>query len=70
MNKSLEDKNKQQEEEEEEEEGEPKKEKESDVVNWTKKGIYLGFQLSIFQVLTGIASYVTQTAHVFTVALQ
>ena len=37
---------------------------------WTKKGIYLGFQLAIFQVTTGIASYVTQTGHVVSVALQ
>lgn len=37
---------------------------------WTKKGVYLGFQLAIFQVTTGIASYVTQTGHVVSVALQ
>jgi MFS transporter, SP family, xylose:H+ symportor len=48
---------------------EAQEEEESRVV-WTKKGIYLGFQLSIFQVLTGIASYVTQAGHVISVALQ
>lgn len=37
---------------------------------WTKKGYYLGFQLAIFQVLTGIAAYVTQTGHVINVALE
>lgn len=38
-------------------------------INWTTKGYYLGFQLAIFQVLTGIASYVTQAGHVISVAL-
>jgi len=33
-------------------------------------GYYLGFQLSIFQVLTGIASFVTQAGHVMSVSLQ
>ena len=40
-----------------------------DKVQWTGKGYALGFMLSIFQALTGIASYVTQAGHVMTVAL-
>lgn len=39
-------------------------------MTWTKRGVYIGFQLAVFQVLTGIASYVTQTGHVITVALE
>lgn len=38
-------------------------------INWTPKGYYIGFQLAIFQVLTGVASYVTQTGHVIQVSL-
>lgn len=39
-------------------------------ITWSCKGYFLGFQLSIFQVMTGIASYVTQTGHVIAVTLQ
>jgi hypothetical protein len=37
---------------------------------WRPKGYYIGFQLAIFQALTGIASYVTQTGHFVAVTLQ
>lgn len=33
-------------------------------VTWTRKGYIIGFTLAIFQVLTGIASFVTQAGHV------
>jgi MFS transporter, SP family, xylose:H+ symportor len=40
-----------------------------DNVKWTGKGYYLGFQIAVFQALTGIAAYVTQTGHVVSVTL-
>ena len=39
-------------------------------ITWNCKGYYIGFQLAIFQVMTGIASYVTQTGHFVAVTLQ
>jgi uncharacterized membrane protein len=38
-------------------------------VPWTAKGYYLGFQLVVFQVMTGVISYMTQAGHVMTVTL-
>jgi MFS family permease len=38
-------------------------------ISWVCKGYYIGFQLGIFQALSGIASYVTQTGHVISVSL-
>lgn len=46
-----------------------KSQHEEDQVQWSSKGYYLGFQLSIFQVLTGIASFVTQAGHVMSFSL-
>jgi len=37
---------------------------------WRPKGLYIGFQLVVFQALTGITSYVTQTGHFVAVTLQ
>lgn len=39
-------------------------------ITWSYKGYFLGFMLSVFQVMTGIASYVTQTGHVIAVTLK
>ena len=40
------------------------------MTRWRPRGYYIGFQLAIFQALTGIASYVTQTGHFVAVTLQ
>jgi uncharacterized membrane protein len=39
-------------------------------VEWTGRGYCQGFTLAIFQVLTGIVTYVTQAGHVMTVSFQ
>jgi len=44
-----------------------KAELEESKITWTSKGMAIGYMLAILQVLTGIASFVTQAGHVISV---